>query len=170
MQTFLFIMVVGVGSTLALDLWGLIARKMGWLPGAHWPSVGRWLLGLPAGRFFFDGTNTAPNTTTESVLGWAFHYAVGLAYAAMLPLFWGADFIRDPGLGPCLVIGLGVSTVAGLGFFMPAMGGGLFARKTPSPPMTIAYVLVAHAVFALAQFALALALALALAFGVAAAM
>ncbi|WP_034999747.1 DUF2938 family protein [Beijerinckia mobilis] len=158
-QTVIFIVIVGIGSTIALDLWSIIVAWIGWMPGTHWPSVGRWLLGLLSGRLVFDQNNTSPNTMTESVIGWGFHYIIGLAYAAMYPLFWGLDFLSAPTILPFLLIGVVVSTLAGLIILMPGMGAGLFARKTPTPMLTILYVLVAHVIFTIAQYLLALGLA-----------
>ncbi len=157
-EILLFILVVGIGSTLALDLWGLFTAKIGWMPGTHWPSVGRWLLGLPAGRPVLDGTDTRPHTTAESVTGWVFHYLVGLAYAVLFPLVWGAGFVAAPTAFPFVLIGVVISTLAGLLVLMPGMGGGVFARKLPNQGAMILYVIVAHLVFAIAQYLLAVAI------------
>ncbi|NVK56147.1 MAG: DUF2938 family protein [Alteromonadaceae bacterium] len=154
-----FILVVGIGSTIALDLWGVFTAKIGWMPGTHWPSVGRWLLGIPAGRLVLDGTDIRPHTGAEAAAGWIFHYLIGLAYAVMFPLFWGASFVATPTVFPFILIGVVISTLAGLIILMPGMGGGLFARKLPNAGGMIAYALVAHIVFAVAQYLLALAVA-----------
>ncbi|MHA6882666.1 DUF2938 family protein [Ralstonia pseudosolanacearum] len=156
-QTIVFILVIGIGSTIALDAWGIITTRIGWMQRTHWPSVGRWLLGIPAGRLVFDREDTSPNTAVESIAGWTFHYAVGIAYAMLFPLIWGTGFIATPTIVPFLLIGVVVSTLAGLVILMPAMGAGLFARKTPTPVAMIIYVLVAHVIFAAAQYFLALA-------------
>ncbi len=151
-----FILVVGIGATIVLDLWGVFTAKIGWMSGTHWPSVGRWLLGIPAGRLVLDASDTRPFTWREGAVGWAFHYVAGLGYAVMFPLFWGAGFVGAPTLPPFLLIGLVVSTLAGLVILMPGMGAGLFARRAPNTVGMILYVLVAHAVFAFAEYVLAL--------------
>ena len=152
-----FVLIVGIGSTFALDLWGVITGKIGWMPGTHWPSVGRWLLGIPAGRLVLDGNDSRPNSVIEAVTGWLFHYLVGLIYAIMFPVFWGVDFISAPKVFPFILIGVVISTLAGLVILMPGMGGGFFARKLPNTGAMIIYILVAHAVFAATQYLLALA-------------
>ncbi|WP_349295478.1 DUF2938 family protein (plasmid) [Thioclava sp. 'Guangxiensis'] len=154
----LFTLVVGIGSTIALDLWGVFTGKIGWMPGTHWPSVGRWIQGLPAGRLVFDGSDTRPFTSSEAATGWIFHYLIGLGYALVIPLVWGTDFIAAPTFLPFFWIGIVISTLAGLVILMPGMGGGVFARKLPNTAGMIAYVLVAHVVFAIAQYLLALML------------
>ncbi|QKP78699.1 DUF2938 family protein [Methyloligella sp. GL2] len=151
-----FTLIVGIGSTIALDLWALLLDKFAGFPGTHWGMVGRWLLGIPHGNLVLDTDNETPASMEEWTIGWIFHYLVGLAYAAMLPLFWGIGYIAAPTVFPVFMIGVVVSSLAGLMILMPGLGGGLFARKTPNPALMIAYVIVAHSVFALAQFLLAL--------------
>lgn len=158
-QRVVFILVVGVGSTLVIDLWAQIAARLGWRPAAHWPSVGRWLLGLPRGRLVLDGADPRPFSGLEAATGWLFHYLVGLAYAAMFPLVWGMTFLQKPTLLPVFLIGVVVPTFAGLGVLVPALGGGFFARKIANPLDFIIYVLVSHGIFATAQYLLARALA-----------
>ncbi|WP_221798965.1 DUF2938 family protein [Oceanobacter mangrovi] len=155
-QTLMYIFVVGIGSTIALDLWATFAARIGWLPGTHWPSVGRWLLGIPKGKLVIDGTDSTPHSFIESAAGWVFHYLVGIGYAISFPLFWGIGFISAPTIFPFFLIGVVISSLAGLMILMPGMGGGLFARKTPSPAAIWIYVVVAHIVFAVAEYALAL--------------
>lgn len=158
-QLLIFVLVVGIGSTVVLDLWGVLSGRLGWLSGTHWPSVGRWILGLPAGRLVFDGADGRPFTALETATGWVFHYGVGLAYAAMLPLFWGTGFLQSPTVLPVFLIGVVASTLAGLVILMPGMGGGVFARKLPNAAAKNLYVLVTHIIFAVAQYLLALSLA-----------
>ncbi|MBT9386858.1 DUF2938 domain-containing protein [Pseudooceanicola sp. CBS1P-1] len=158
-ELIIFILVVGIGSTIVLDLWGVFTAKIGWMPGTHWPSVGRWLLGIPAGHLVLDGTDTRPHTLSEAAVGWIFHYLIGLAYAVSFPLFWGIGFISAPTVFPVFLIGVIVSSLAGLIVLMPGMGGGIFARKLPNAGAMIVYVLVAHVIFAIAQYLLALLLA-----------
>ncbi|MEC8568906.1 MAG: DUF2938 family protein, partial [Pseudomonadota bacterium] len=67
-QVLLFILFVGIGSTMVLDIWANIAPRLGWLPGTHWPSVGRWLRGLLSSHFVINGEDTSPTTVTESFL------------------------------------------------------------------------------------------------------
>ncbi|TKI02485.1 DUF2938 family protein [Martelella alba] len=122
-QLVFFTLFVGIGSTIVLDLWAVIAARIGWMPGTHWPSVGRWLLGLSSGRLVIDRANSSSHTITESTLGWSFHYLVGIVYAAMFPLFWGEDFISIPTIFPFFLIGVVISTLAGLVILMPGMGG-----------------------------------------------
>lgn len=155
-ETIAFVLVVGIGSTIALDLWGVFTDRIGWMPGTHWPSVGRWLLGIPAGRLVLNGDDTRSYSGAEATVGWLFHYLIGIIYALVFPVVWGAGFIDAPTVLPFVLIGAVASTLAGLTLLMPGMGGGIFARKLPNTGEMIGYILIAHAVFALAEYLFAL--------------
>lgn len=155
----LFCLIVGVGSTIALDLWtGLLARTIG-IPATDWGMVGRWVLGMPSGRLVVDGTNETPPSAQEKTVGWIFHYGIGIAYAAIVLIVWGTGFIADPTLLPIIIVGLLASTTAGLLILFPGLGGGLFASKLPNQGVMIIYLIVAHSVFAAAQYGCALLVA-----------
>ncbi|WP_306767946.1 DUF2938 family protein [Martelella alba] len=85
-----------------------------------------------------------------------FHYLVGIAYALLLLVFWGTRFAVQPGILPVFIIGVVVSTFAGLALLMPAMGGGFLGRKLPNQMLMIIYIIVAHIVFAIGQYGFAL--------------
>ncbi|MCJ2181306.1 DUF2938 domain-containing protein [Novosphingobium sp. 1949] len=154
-----FALVVGIGATVVLDLWALALRHALGVAGANWGIVGRWLMGLGSGNVIYRGTDLSAPTRAEKALGWAFHYLVGLGYAALYPLVWGAGFLNAPRVLPVVLVGFVFSTLAGLVVLTPCLGGGVFARKAPDQPRRIALSLVNHTVFAVAQFALARALA-----------
>lgn len=152
----LFTVLVGLGSTIALDIWVTLLEKVIGFPATDWGMVGRWLTGLPRRQFVLDGANTSPPGGGEKLLGWAFHYAIGFAYALLVPLMFGLGVIAQPTVLPFVVIGLIASTVAGLAILFPGMGGGFFASKLPNQGATILYLVVAHSVFATGQFGTAL--------------
>lgn len=154
----LFTLVVGVGSTIVLDVWARFLRRWFGIPGANWGIVGRWLLGLAAGKPVYRGENVQAPNLGERVLGWTFHYLVGIAYAAFYPLIWGAGFMASPSPGPVLLIGLGLSTLAGMAILTPGLGGGFFAAKAPDQGRRIALSLLNHSVFAAGQYFIALGL------------
>jgi len=158
-ETIVFILVVGLGSTLILDGWVALLDRYAGLPATNWGMAGRWLAGFARGRLVLDPASRAPPSKAEYALGWAFHYAVGLGYAALLPTIWGADIVAAPEIMPFLVIGFLASSLAGLLVFMPGMGAGIFASKLPNQRQKIMTMSVAHAVFAAAQFGIALLLA-----------
>lgn len=47
-----FCLVVGIGSTIILDLWVTLVEKMLGIPQTNWGIVGRWISGIPKGTGF----------------------------------------------------------------------------------------------------------------------
>ena len=74
-------LVVGIIATLATDLWLWLPQIVG-VPPANWALVGRWVAWMPRGVFVHRIAAT-PSIRGELVIGWGFHYAVGIAYAVL---------------------------------------------------------------------------------------
>jgi hypothetical protein len=88
----------------------------------------------------------------ERLLGWTAHYAIGVAYAALLVGLAGTAWLAYPTLAPAL--GVGVATVAAPFFLMqPAMGQGIAASRSPRPAASRLHSLVMHAAFGLGLYA-----------------
>ncbi len=151
-----FCLLVGIGSTVILDLWVTIVEKVLGIPPTDWGLVGRWITGIPKGQWTLDTTNDAPPGGAEKTLGWLFHYIVGIAYAALILLFFGTGFIHHPTVMPIIVVGLILSTVAGLAILMPALGAGFIGRLVPNWLAKFVYLLIAHAVFSVGQYGFSL--------------
>ena len=82
----------------------------------------------------------------ERTIGWLAHYAVGIAFATLLPAIWGFDWLQDPTLAPALLVGIG--TVAAPFLLMqPAMGAGFAASRTPRPAFARLQSVITHTVF-----------------------
>ena len=110
---------------------------------------------MARGRIRHDSIAAAPPVRAERAIGWSTHYLIGVAFAFLLPAFWGADWIRHPTLFPALIVGVG--TVAAPFFVMqPAMGAGIAASRTPRPNAARLHSLVMHAVFGLGLYAAAM--------------
>ncbi|WP_251976153.1 DUF2938 family protein [Salinicola avicenniae] len=151
-----FILVVGVGSTIVLDLWAWLVAKTTGMAGTDWGVVGRWLLDIPKGRLVLDSRPDRPAPGgREKIVGWLFHYLVGLAYAMLILLIWGVDYIADPQVMPVFWVGVVISSLAGLLILMPGLGGGVLGRKLPNQAVLIVYVIIAHIAFAAGQYAFA---------------
>jgi Protein of unknown function (DUF2938) len=76
------IIVIGVVATLTADLWQRLLQTIGF-PPANWGLVGRWVAGFLHGSFIHRSIAATPKVPGEIAIGWAFHYAVGIAYAAL---------------------------------------------------------------------------------------
>ncbi|HEY7640098.1 MAG TPA: DUF2938 family protein, partial [Steroidobacteraceae bacterium] len=108
--------------------------------------VGRWLAYLPRGKFRHDPIARSPAVRGELLLGWTAHYAIGIAYAALLLALYGLGWACRPTLGPALIVGIG--TVAAPFLIMqPGMGAGIAASRTPNPTVARFNSLLAHTVF-----------------------
>lgn len=155
----IFAVIVGGGATLIGDLWGVVLKRVFGVARPNWGMAGRWLKGLPEGRLKRDTSDSRTPSQAEHALGWAFHYAVGIVFAALLPLIWGMGYMQAPSLGPALVIGLGLATFCGTCIFMPAMGAGLAGAALPNRQAVIGRLLLSHLIFGLSLWLIARALA-----------
>jgi hypothetical protein len=134
---------IGCGATAVTDLWALARRRVMGIPLPNFALVGRWIALMPCGTFRHDSIAAAPRMRGERLIGWTAHYFIGMAFAALLLGIWGLDWIREPRLGPALIVGVG--TVAAPIFLMqPAMGMRNAARLQS---------LLTHAIFGVGLYA-----------------
>lgn len=148
---------VGIGATALMDLWLWVLSRLG-VPGTGFAMVGRWIGHFPRGEFAHAAIAKAAPVRFELGLGWATHYLIGIAYAALLVGLQGTAWLHQPTVLPALVFG--AVTVAAPWFVMqPAMGAGVLALKTPAPLKTGLRNLANHAVFGVGLYLAAAALA-----------
>lgn len=148
---------VGAGATATTDLWALLRRRLFGTPLPNWAFVGRWLGHMRRGRFRHASIARATPLAREAAIGWIAHYAIGIAFAALLPWLWGAHWLQAPTVLPAMLVGL-ATVLAPFLLMQPGMGAGLFARRTPRPASARLQSLVTHAVFGIGLYASALAL------------
>lgn len=89
------VVLVGIGATLVMDGWTVVLKALG-APTLNYALVGRWAGHLLRGRLSHPGIGKAAPIRGELPLGWAIHYAVGIAFAAALVILCGAGWLRDP--------------------------------------------------------------------------
>ncbi len=124
--------IIGVGATAVMDLWAVLQKRGFGIPSLDYRLVGRWLGHIPSGRVHHDNIFAAPPVWGERLLGWAAHYAIGVAFAGLLLWVWGLEWAHAPGLPPALIVG--VTTVAAPFLVLqPALGMGFAASRTPRP-------------------------------------
>jgi hypothetical protein len=117
----IFILLTGLFATALTDLWTILRRRMFGTPLPNFAFVGRWIAHMARGRFRHDSIAAAAPARAERAIGWATHYLIGMAFALLLPAFWGREWMQHPTLMPALIVG--VVTVAAPFFVMqPAMG------------------------------------------------
>lgn len=145
------ILVTGVGATLFMDL-ALIARRRLWgTPMLDYRLVGRWLAGLPQGRLVLDADARSCPMPGEFALGWGAHYAIGVAFAAVLIIALGGL----PGFAPSILFGL-LTALAPYLVLQPALGLGVAASRAPRPAVARINTLIAHSLFGLGIYLSAL--------------
>lgn len=146
------VLLTGIGATAAMDLAMVARRRLLGIAAPDYGLVGRWLGHMPRGRFAHPRIADAAAVKGERWIGWAAHYAIGIAFAAALLAVASPGWFRAPTIGTALAVGIG--TVAAPFLVMqPAMGAGLAASRTPRPNAARAQSLVTHAIFGLGLYA-----------------
>ncbi|HEF4775363.1 TPA: DUF2938 domain-containing protein [Burkholderia multivorans] len=154
----LHIAAIGVGATLVMDLWALLCRHVFGVPSLDLALVGRWLGHMAHGRFRHASIAAAAPLRGERALGWAAHYATGIAFAGLPIALAGPHWVDTPTLAPALAAGL-VGVAAPFLVMQPALGFGIAASRTPQPAVARRRSLVAHLSYGVGLYLAALALA-----------
>jgi hypothetical protein len=149
---------VGIGATLVMDLWAVLLKRGFGVRPLDYAMLGRWLGHMPAGTFAHARIAAAPAIPGERAIGWAAHYATGVAFAALLLAACGADWARQPTAGPALLTGL-LTMAAPFLVMQPGMGLGIAASKAPQPNVARLRSLATHMVFGAGLYASAWVLA-----------
>lgn len=149
---------VGIGGTVALDLWALLLSRTLNIPPVNWPLVGRWIGHMARGRFVHDSIAKAGPLSGEAIIGWAVHYLIGIGYGLLMLAIWGPIWINHPTLLPPLLVSW-VLLIPPFLVMMPGMGSGIAGRNTPKPNITRLKSVIGHSVFGIGMFATATAIA-----------
>lgn len=149
---FVQVMLVGIAATLLADIWQRGLSITTGLPSANWAMIGRWVAGFRRGVFVHDAIWTSPEVAGELTVGWVFHYAVGVIYAAA---FLAIVAWLGASAPPLLVAGLvfGLATVAVPWFVMqPALGLGIMAADASNRLALRIVTVSTHLVFGLGLY------------------
>lgn len=141
---------IGVGATMAMDLWAAVLRRFGVAP-LNFAFLGRWIGHLPRGRWAHESIALAAPIRGELLIGWCAHYSIGISFAALLLVTFGLPWARSPTLAPALLIGI-VTVLAPWLILQPALGAGIASSKTPAPIFNSFKSFVTHAVFGIGLF------------------
>jgi hypothetical protein len=139
-------LITGVGATLFVDGWALLRRRLFGIALPNYALVGRWFGHMARGRFRHAAIAAAAPIRGEAALGWIAHYLIGIAFAAMLLVLFGASWLQRPTLLPALLVGV-ASVGAPLLLMQPGMGAGIAARHMPRPNAVRLQSLATHVVF-----------------------
>lgn len=125
------IMAIGIGATLAIDLW-VSVLKLFKIKSLDYKYVGRWIGNFPKGKFLHNKIQDTPPIPSELIIGWAVHYLIGITFAFILIVVYGINWLDEPTFLPAIIIGL--MTAVGPFFIMqPAFGFGIASSKLPNP-------------------------------------
>lgn len=145
---------MGLGGTLAMDVWAWVLDRLGVVAFPNWAMPGRWVGHWP--RLFHDDIGAVAPVRGEVALGWALHYGVGVAYGLAWALIGGTAWLAAPSFLPVWLFAL-VTIAAGWFLLQPGMGLGWAASNTPAPWKVRGLGLLAHTVFGLGMWGVALA-------------
>lgn len=143
------IVLTGAAATIAADIYQQLLKYICELPTANWRLIGRWVALMPRGVFVHRpgaGIAMARPIPGERLLGYVFHYAIGIIYAFA---FFGACYLL-PGTNITLLSALsfGIATLAAPFFVMqPALGLGMMAKHTPNRIEVLFVTTSTHVVF-----------------------
>lgn len=151
-----YVILIGVGATIFMDIWGLIQKAMG-VTTLNYAMVGRWAGHLLRGQIAHSNIGKAAPIAGESSLGWLIHYAVGIVFAFLLVSIYGTAWLQVPTWLPAVLVGT-VTVVMPFFVMQPAMGAGVAASRTPTPWINRLRSLLTHAIFGLGMYLAALLL------------
>lgn len=150
---------IGIGATAVLDIWGFARLPLLGQPVPDYGTVGRWIAHMRHGQFRHAAISRAEPVRGERALGWTVHYLIGMFFGAVLVWSAGTDWLAHPTPGPALAVGIG-SVAAPFLVMQPGMGAGIAASRSPNPRRARLQSLITHAVFGIGLYLTALALAL----------
>jgi hypothetical protein len=146
MNDVIFILLMGIGATALMDVWGVIRKPLLGVPSPDYGMVGRWFLHMPRGRFHHQTIAASAAIKGENIVGWTAHYLIGVVFAALLIVMFGASWMQQPTIIPALLVGV-FTIVAPFCLMQPGMGAGFAASRTPKPNSARLQSLITHTVF-----------------------
>lgn len=139
------IVLIGMGATAVMDIWLWFLKRMN-VPTLNFAFLGRWVGHWRQGKWVHDSIAKAAPVKGELALGWAIHYATGIAFAGLLVCIYGLAWIHSPRLFPAFAVGIGTVVVSFL-VMQPAMGAGIASSRTLTPLRNCLRSLANHTVF-----------------------
>ncbi len=146
MNNYFVILILGIGATAVMDVWGIVRKALLGMAPPNYALIGRWIAHMTRGRFHHDSIAASAAVRGELIIGWIAHYLIGIAFAVPLIGIWGSAWIQQPTLGPALMVGV-VTVAAPFLLMQPGMGAGIAASRTPRPGAARLQSLITHAVF-----------------------
>jgi hypothetical protein len=106
---------------------------------------------MPRGVFVHRPIAATPSVRRELAIGWGFHYAVGVAYAALYLAIARLVLASGPTLISALVFAIAL-LIAPWFVMQPALGQGFFAARMPHPTVIRIINVSGHAAFGVSLY------------------
>ena len=142
---------IGLGATLAIDVWGLVLKRGFGIVSLNYCLLGRWLLHMPEGTLVHPSIAAARPKSHECPVGWSAHYLIGTALALAFVLIASTAWLDRPTLLPALAFGIVTVAMPWL-VMQPSFGLGIAASKAPNPTQARLKSLMTHTVFGLGLY------------------
>ena len=134
-----------------MDIWAIFLKRVFDISPPNWAMVGRWVVHLTSGKVFHDDIAAAPAFSSENLVGWVFHYLVGLTYGVIFVLLIGEQWLSEPTFMPVYLYAI-ATILAGWFLLHPGIGLGIALAKTENPFKARCMGLTAHSIFGLGMW------------------
>lgn len=142
---------LGIFATIAIDTWATFSNKALNLPRTDWAMVGRWLSHIPTGKLVHNSIRSTSQANHEKLLGWTFHYCIGIVYAALYTMIVLLILDGQPSLASAWVFGMATILSPWL-IMQPCLGMGFCATKAAHPNKVRLQNLAIHSIFGTALY------------------
>lgn len=146
---------VGVGATLAMDVWNAGLLRAFGIPSLNFCLLGRWVRHLEQGTVRHSRITASPPRAYECAVGWLAHYSIGVSLALGFALVAPRGWLNAPTLAPAVFYGV-VTVVFPLFVLQPSLGLGVASSATPHPWRARFKSLATHLVFGVGLYLAAL--------------
>jgi len=143
------ILLISIIATICTDLWSLILY-FGFERQIHWGLPGRWFGHFLQGELIFNIPTSTP-ILYEEILGWIFHYLVGLLFTIGYYITFIRLFKKTPQWYTALLFSWLMMIFPFLAL-QPAMGVGVAAHLAPNPWLNRFVTISAHTIFGLGLY------------------
>jgi hypothetical protein len=106
---------------------------------------------MPRGVFIHWPITATSQVRGETAIGWIFHYAVGIGYAALYLSIMQLVLGSGPTIASALIFAITLLVAPWL-IMQPALGFGFFASRFPKPDAVRAVNASTHAIFGLGLY------------------
>jgi hypothetical protein len=154
MNYILKVIIIGIGATLIVDVWGYFLGLFN-IKSLDYRFLGRWIGNFPKGVFFHKNIINTKSVKGELFIGWIAHYLIGINLSFLPYVFYGNEWIENPRIYTGVIFGL-VTLVAPLLIMQPAFGFGIASSKLSEPNRRRFKSFLTHLVYGLGLYLTAL--------------